>query len=285
MTLSIASNLPSLKAQTNLSKVTRDLSNTYERLSSGLRINKASDDPAGLALASLLSRDSKLASVAIRNANDGISVTSIADEALDTIGSILSRLGELATQSANGAYTNVQRSALASEFVALGSEIQRIAATTSFNSINLLSASSSITFQVGLDSSSNSSITMSSVLGTLSSLGLGTNGGVLIYSINDNSTSNAQQAATTALSAVNAAINTLTQTRGVIGAFQSRLTFAVDNLTVQRENFLAAESRIRDADIASEAANLVRLQVLQQAATAVLAQANQQPQRALELLQ
>lgn len=284
MALSIASNSASISAQTKLNKTTNALSAVYERLSSGLRINKAADDPAGLAVAEILSSNARIASVAIRNANDGISLTSIADSALGQIGSILSRLGELASQSANGVYTSVQRSALSSEFVALGSEIQRIASTTTFNSINLLSNSSSLSLQVGIDSSSNSSISISSVLGTLSALGIGNSGGVLTYSINDISTLTAQTASTAALNAITSAIGTLALTRGLIGAAQSRLSFAVDNLTVQRENFLSAASRIRDADIAADAAELVRLQVLQQAGIAILAQANQQPARALELL-
>lgn len=284
MPLSIASNVFSLKAQTSLSKTNEELGKTYERLSSGLRINSAADDPAGLQVADLLSANAKIASVAIRNANDGISLTSVADSALVEVGAILSRLGELASQSANGVYTTTQRSALASEFVALGSEIERIASTTEYNSIKLLSNSSSLTLQVGLDSSSNSRISINAVLSTLNSLGLGTTGGVLTYSINASSDSAAQSASTLALNAVNSAISTLTSTRGVVGAAQSRLTFAVDNLTTQRENFLAAESRIRDADVAAESAQLIRLQVLQQAATAILAQANQEPARALELL-
>lgn len=284
MPLSIASNVLSLHAQTNLSKTSKALENVYERLSSGQRINSASDDPAGLAVAESLNANARIATTAIRNANDGVSLTSIADAALGQISTILGRLSELATQSANGSYTNVQRSALSSEFVALGSEIERIAATTTFNSIKLLSNSSAVTLQVGLDASSSSTISISSVVGTLSALGLGNSGGVLTYSLNSTTTAFAQSASTLALNAVSSAIDTLSSTRGLIGAVQSRLSVAVDNLTVQKENFLAAASRIRDADVASDAAELVRLQVLQQAGTAILAQANQQPARALELL-
>jgi flagellin len=285
MALSIASNPASLQAQSRLQKTSNELSKVYERLSSGQRINRASDDPAGFALSELLNSQAKVATVAIRNANDGLSVTSIADEALGQIGTILSRLGELATQSANGSYSATQRSALSTEFVALGSEIDRIAKTTTFNSINLLSNSSNITLQVGLDATSNSQITISGVLGTLNSLGLGTSGGVLIYSLNSTSTELSQSASANALTAITAAVNSLSSTRGQIGAVQSRLTFAIDNLSVQRENNLAALSRIRDADVAADAAELVRLQVLQQAGTAILAQANLQPERALQLLQ
>ncbi|RME59582.1 MAG: flagellin FliC [Candidatus Dadabacteria bacterium] len=285
MTLSLSFNIASLRAQTQLKKTNQELSKTFERLSSGLRINRASDDPAGLALADALRADTKIATVAIRNANDGISLTNIADSALEEISNILNRMAELAEQSANGAVTNSQRSALSSEFTALASEIERIAKTTEFNDLKLLSNSSDVSIQVGLDGTSNSVITINSVLGTLNSLNLGDSGGILIYSVIDSTTALSQTAAQNALSAVNNAITTLGITRGLLGASQSRLEFAVNNLTVARENFAAAESAIRDADIAQEVANMVRLQVLQQSVTAVLAQANLQPQLVLKLLQ
>lgn len=286
MTVSIASNIASLSAQRQLTKATNSLSTTFQRLSSGLRINNASDDPAGLAVADSLRSDAKLAAVAIRNANDGISITSIADSALGEIANILSRMAELAEQSANGVYTNTQRSALSDEFLALGSEIERIAVTTEFNGVALLSGSSDITLQVGIDGTANSRITISGVLGTLNSLGLaGSGSSVLTFSLNADTTANAQSASQNALNAISSAISALSQVRGQIGASESRLNSAVNYLSVARENFIAAESRIRDADIAQEAADLVRYQILQQAATAVLAQANQQPQIALSLLQ
>lgn len=285
MGLSIASNVASLTAQRELNKTSNALSKTFERLSSGLRINSAADDPAGLAVADSLRADARVAAVAIRNANDGISVTSIADSALGEISNILSRMAELAEQSSNGVFTNSQRSALATEFEALGSEIERIAATTTFNDKALLSGSSSITLQVGLDSSANSQITIDAVSATLSSLGIGNAGGALTFSIIDTTTAGAQSAAQNALDAINDAIDSLSSSRGTIGAAESRLSYAIDTLTVVRENYIAAESRIRDADIAQEVAEMVRLQVLQQAGAAVLAQANQQPQVALALLQ
>jgi flagellin len=282
----IGSNIASIKAQRQLAVTTQKLSTTFERLSSGLRINRASDDPAGLALADSLRNDAKLASTAIRNANDGISLVQIADSALEEIGNILSRMSELATQSANGAYTNTQRSALASEFLALGSEIDRIARTTPFNNLTLLSNSGAITLQVGLNGTSNSQITISSVLGTLASIGLASGGSsTLAYSITGTTTAFAQSASQFALDAINAAIGSISAVRGTLGAAESRLTSAVNYLTVARENFSAAESRIRDVDVAQEVAEMVRLQTLQQAATAVLAQANLQPQVALALLQ
>jgi len=239
-----------------------------------------------LQLADKLRSDARVASVAIRNANDGLSLTAIADNALQQVSNILQRMYELANQSANGVYTNSQRSALSSEFLALGSEIERIAATTTFNGINLLSNSQGVTIQVGLDGTANSRISISSVLGTLSSLGLASSGSsALSYSIIATTSTLAQAAAQNALSAIDNAINLVGTTRGLMGAAESRLQYAVDYLTVARENFIAAESRIRDADVAQEVAEMVRLQILQQSATAVLAQANLQPSRVLDLLQ
>ena len=286
MTLTAASNVASIRAQRQLGKTTAELGTVFERLSSGLRINNASDDPAGLSLAESLRADSRIASVAIRNANDGISITSVTNAALDQISNILSRMAELATQSSNGVYTNTQRSALASEFVALGSEIERIAVTTEFNGITLLSVDSSLTLQVGLDGASTSRISFNGVRATLQSLGLASTGSsTLSFSIISNSTTGAASAAQIALDNVNAALSSLSARRGTIGAVESRLNTDINYLQVARENFIAAESRIRDADIASETANLVRLQVLQQAGVAVLAQANQQPALVRDLLQ
>lgn len=284
MSLSVVSNIASLKAQTQLNKTNRALSKTFERLSSGLRINSASDDPAGLAMAESLKTDAKLASVAIRNANDGISLTSIADSALSEITNVLERMSELAQQSSNGVFTNTQRSALSSEFLALGSEIERIARTTTFNDINLLSNSSSVSIQVGLRSGTNATINIGSVVATLQSLGLGNAGGTLTYSIIGLTASASALAASNAVSAIATAIDSVSGLRGTIGAAESRLNTAVSYLTVMRENLVAAESRIRDADVAQEVAEMVRLQVLQQAGTAVLAQANQQPTVVLKLL-
>ena len=286
MTITAASNIFSLRAQRQVQINSDALAKSYERLSSGLRINSAADDPAGLAMAASLGNTARVATAAIRNANDGISITSIADSALNEVSSILSRMAELATQSSNGAYVNTQRSALSSEFVALGSEIERIARTTTFNGLTLLSNSQSYGIQVGFTSGSDSVITIQQVSGTLSTLGLAASGSsALLFSINASSTGEAQSASQNALNAVNNAIVSLTSVRGLIGAAESRLSTAVSYLTNTRENLLAAEGRIRDADIAQETAEMTRLQVLQQAGTAVLAQANQEPARVLDLLQ
>ena len=285
MTLNIRTNVPSIIAQRNVNASTTRLRTAYERLSSGLRINRASDDAAGLAIAEKLKIDARVASVGIRNANDGISIVAITDGAVAEITNILSRLGELAEQSANGVYANGQRSALQLEFTALMSEIERVAITTEFNGLKLLSGGSQVTFQVGFDGSSTSQITYSGVQATLASLGLaGANTSAHSFSILGTSDIESQSAARHALDAINSAITSVTRNRGTLGAAESRLEITISNLQVARENFQAAESRIRDVDVAQEAAELTRLTILQQAGTAILAQANQQPQLALQLL-
>jgi flagellin len=285
MSLNIRTNIGSVNAQRNLADATGKLATSYERLSSGLRINRASDDAAGLSIAEALKADSRVAAVAIRNANDGISIIGITDGAIAQITNVLSRLAELASQSANGVFDSGQRSALQLEFTALMSEVERIAITTEFNGLKLLSGGGNVTFQVGFDGSVNSQVTYSGVQATLTALGLaGMNSSEHIYSINAAVDIEAQSASRAALDAINSAITSVTRNRGTLGAAESRLNTAIANLSTARQNFMAAESRIRDADVAQEAAELTRLGILQQAATAVLAQANQQPQLALQLL-
>ncbi|MCL4150027.1 UNVERIFIED_CONTAM: hypothetical protein GTU68_024720 [Idotea baltica] len=272
MSLSFSVNVGSLRAQTALNSVSGKLNSTFEKLSSGQRINKASDGAADLALADKLSNDARLADVAIRNANQGVSLTTIADDSLGEISNVLQRMSELAQQSANGVYTNTQRSALNLEFEALGSEVNRIASTTEFNDIKLLS-----------NSSSNSRITIDAVSGTLSSLNLAS-GDALSVSIIGTTTAASEDAAQNALDAITGAITSISSRRGTLGAGANRLETAVNVLSSQRESFLEAESNVRDVDVAQEVAKMVSLQVAQQAATAVLGQANQQPQVALALL-
>jgi len=286
MGINIRTNVPSLQAQRSLGDSTGLLTTAYERLSSGLRINRAKDDAAGLAIAESLKADARVANVGIRNANDGISVISIADQAIGQIANVLGRLAELASQSANGVYGNTQRSALQNEFVALTSEIERIAYSTEFNGLRLLSGGGEVVFQVGFEGDSLSRVSYTGVEATLASLGLATAGtSVPTYSIVAGSDLESQSAARLALDAVNAAISSVNRNRGTLGAAESRLEVTISNLQIARENFKAAESRIRDVDVAAEAAELTRLNILQQAGAAVLAQANSQPQLALRLLQ
>ncbi|MCB0334936.1 MAG: flagellin FliC [Bdellovibrionales bacterium] len=285
MTLNIRTNIASISAQKNLRLSTGRINTAYERLSSGMRINRAKDDAAGLAIAESLKADARVAQVAIRNANDGISIIAITDGAIGQITNVLSRLAELAEQSANGVFDNAQRSALSNEFVALTSEIERIAMTTEFNGLKLLSGGSQVVFQVGFTGGSTSQISYTGVAATLESLGLaGTGSSAHLYSIAGNTNLESQSAARNALDAINTAITSVTRNRGTLGAAESRLETTINNLTVARENFAKAESAIRDADVAYEAAELTRLSILQQAGTAIVAQANQQPQLALQLI-
>ena len=286
MSITVGTNIASLQAQRRLGDATDRLSKSFERLSSGQRINSAGDDAAGLAIADSLRATRMIATIALRNANDGISSIAIADGALGEISNVLQRLAELAEQSANGVYSTTQRSALQMEFSALGSEVERIAAVTTFNGVSLLSSGNAVTLQVGFDSAETSRIQIASVRGTLAALGLANTGSsALTFSVSGTTIEAGQSASRLALDAVNGAIGSLTQTRGNLGAAQSRLEVAINYIAVARENFSAAESNIRDADIAEEAAEMSRLMILQQAATAVLGQANQQPALALALMQ
>ena len=285
MSINIKTNVPSLSAQRNLASSSGRLNQAFERLSSGLRINRASDDAAGLAIAEALKADARVATVGIRNANDGVSIINIADQAIAQISNVLSRLSELAQQSANGVYANTQRSALNNEFQALTSEIERIAFTTTFNGLRLLSGGGQVIFQVGFDGTSVSQVSYQGVAATLESLGLASPGtSVPTYSIISTTDVGSQSAARLALDAINTAIASISRNRGALGAAESRLQVTINNLQVARENFQAAESRIRDVDVATEAAELTRLNILQQAGAAILAQANNQPQLALSLL-
>lgn len=285
MAIKLLTNTAALKVQRALATNSRSIDTSLTRLSTGLRINKASDDAAGLAIADQLRSDTRIAITALRNANDGVSLIQVADSALGEIGSILIRMAELSEQSANGLYNTQSRSAFQNEFSELASEITRISRTTSFNDIALISGGKSVTFQVGFNSSSLSSITYFGVEGTLHRLGLGDGGEQLSYSVNAETDDSGRQAALTALAAVNEAIGELSHQRGLLGATESRLETAINNLDNSVENFKAAESRIRDADVAVEAANLTRHQLLQQTGVAVLAQANQQPLITLSLLE
>jgi flagellin len=284
MAISIGSNVTALQAQRRLDGTGVRLSDSFNKLSSGYRINSGSDDAAGLAIAESLRAQARIAGQAIRNTNDGISTIAIADGALGEVGNILSRLAELASQSANGTLSTTQRSVVANEFVALSSEIERIAAVTEFNGIKLLSGASMVTIQVGTGSGVTSQIAYTNRLATLQGIGLGTAGGTLVYSINGATDAAAATAARLALDAVYSAIYSVGASRGVLGGVESRLSTAIAKLGVARENLTASESRIRDVDVAEEAANLTRLNILQQAGTSVLAQANQLPSLALQLL-
>jgi len=285
MAVTVGQNAGILKLSRQLGQTSERISNSFVRLSSGQRIAKSSDDSSGLAVADSLQLSARLASIAIRNANDGISSVTIADNAMKEIQSILQRQSELAQQASNGTFSLAQRSVIQTEFTALGSEVERIAAGTNFNGISLLSGSGAIVFQVGIDTGSLSQLSIENVQGTLQQLGLASTGSsALTYSLSGSTVTAAQSASRSALVAVNDALTSLSLKRGTLGAIETRLQATVNNLSVARENFTAAEGRIRDLDVAQEAANLTRLSILQQAGSAIFAQANQSTALALQLL-
>lgn len=285
MGLGLRTNLISLDSQRYLKQTTGRLAQAFERLSSGLRVNRSSDDAAGLGIAEVLRSDSRVASVSIRNANDGISMISIADGALGQISNILNRMMELAQQSATGTYGNAQRSALQAEYLALSSELERIAVVTEFNGYKLLSAGDSISFQVGFDGSSISSVGFSGIQATLAQLGLAEAGSsVPMYSLIGGTDLDSLSAARLTVGALQEALYGLNRSRGALGAAQSRLEATIANLRVARENMQSTQSGIMDADVAEESAELAKLTIQQQAGAAMLAQANLQPRLVLQLL-
>ena len=276
MGLRINTNLMAITAQQNLYKTNVSLSKSLERLSSGLRVNRSGDDAAGMAISSKFRADIRALGQASRNINDAISMVQTMEGAIDETTNILVRLKELAEQAANGTLDATTRSNLNSEFQKLVSEIDRIASTTDFNDVKLLTGAGSASFQVGIGSATAiNQIKISLASGSaVTSSGLG---------VSSKAVSTAA-AALTAMSAVTSAINILNSTRATFGATQNRLESAYRTIQIKVANFSAAESRIRDVDVASETAQLTRNSVLAQAGVAVLVQANQQPALALSLL-
>lgn len=274
MGLRVNTNIASINAQRNLNQVTTNLSRNYQRLSTGLRIATAADDAAGLAISERFRAQIRSLAQATRNANDGISLVQTGEGALNEVSSILVRLRELAIQSANGAVSGLDRKTLHEEFENLVEEIDRIARSTEFNGVQLLDGSATaISFHVGIGVTSGvDSIAMSLAPTLASDMGLG--------SLNIGLDGNISHA----IEQIDTAINRVSTIRGSFGAIQNRLTATIANLGVAHENLSAAESRIRDVDVAFETATMTRNSILQQAAISVLAQANLQPQAALTLL-
>ena len=285
MPVRIFNNIPSLNAQRILGINNDRLAQSAERIASGIRINRGADDAAGLAISEALRSDIRALRQAVRNANDGISLINVTEGALNEQSGILIRLRELSSQAATGTVGSTERQTIQLEFNALRNEIDRIAATTEFNGQKLVdgSLSSSITFanriliQVGIDSSVNSRINLNTEVDlqaiTASSLAID------VLSVTT------AGAALSALDLLNGAISLVTQGRGKVGAVQNRLVRTIANLGITVENLSAAESAIRDADIAEEVAFLTRNQILVQAATVMVGQANLIPQSVLQLLQ
>jgi flagellin len=281
MALTVNTNVASLNAQRNLATNSSSLSTVFQRLSSGLRVNSAKDDAAGLAVAEGMSSIIRGSNVAIRNANDGISVGQTAETALGNVANQLQRIREIAVQAANGSITDTQRGNLQKEVDQLTQEIARSVGNTKFNSISLLDSSASIVFQVGSNASDTVSIAGAGLTG-LTSFGSNALSGMLTSTGIVNVSTSA--AASGAITSLDTDITTITQKRATFGAVQNRFEAVISGLEVYSESLSAARGRIVDADFASETAALTRGQILQQASTAILAQANALPQNALTLL-
>lgn len=278
----INTNINSLVTQNALVRNNRSLSTSMEQLSTGKRINSAADDAAGLAISNKMTAQIRGLNQAVRNANDGISLMQTAEGATTEITNMLQRMRELAVQASNDTYTSFDRSALNAEVTALKSEITRIADNTEWNGMKLFTAANAsaggigvaglVTLQLGVDGTSNDRITVqlndidSTVLG-IASISLATNSG-----------------ATAALASLDTAISTIDNDRARFGATINRLTYATDNLSSVSQNTTASRSRILDTDYAKASSELARTQIIQQAATAILAQANQSQQSVLKLL-
>jgi flagellin len=265
--MTINTNVSSLNAQRNSTTSSTSLATSLQRLSSGLRINSAKDDAAGLAIADRMNAQIRGINVAVRNANDGISLAQTAEGALATVTDVLQRMRELAVQAQNGSNGTTDRANLNTEYAQLSAEITRIAEQTKFNGTAIVGASGAgaNVFQVGANNGDTLTITTTAVA---------TVGGGLTTAA----------AASTAVAAIDSALDTITTNRATYGAAMNRFEFAISNLQITGENQQAARGRIMDADFAAETANLSRAQILQQAGSAMVAQANQLPQNVLSLL-
>jgi flagellin len=280
----IYNNIASMNAQRILGNNNDRLAQSVERIASGIRINRGADDAAGLAISESLRSDIRALRQAVRNGNDGIALINVTEGALNEQSGILIRLRELSSQASTGTVGSTERQTIQIEFTALANEIDRIANTTEFNGQRLIDGSlaSTVTssdqmfIQIGLDSTANSRINLNSQIDltavTVSSLGIGA------LSVTS------AAGALTALDSIKSAISSVTQARGKVGAVQNRLVRAIANISVSTENLQAAESSIRDADIAEEVALLTRNQILVQASTSMVGQANLVPQSVLQLM-
>ena len=299
MAQTINTNVMSLTAQRNLSKSQGSLATSMQRLSSGLRVNSAKDDAAGLAIAERMNTQVRGMNVAIRNANDGISLAQTAEGGLQEVNNMLQRMRELAVQSKNGTNSTSDRENLNAEFQALNAEIGRIAETTQFNGQSILNETSAnladtdykgVVFQVGANNDDNNTLSIKlalvkSVSGTASTVAVtstateesvqATNGMAQVATVSG---------AATAMNQIDAMIGAVSASRADFGAVQSRFESAISNLQIGMENQAAARGRIMDADFAVETANMTRSQILQQAGNAMVSQANSAPQSVLQLL-
>src|SRR5947209_497497 len=267
MSLRINTNVEAFNAHRNLQGTESKLAMSMERLSSGYRINRAADDAAGLAISERLKAQIGGLDQAQRNSQDAVSLVQTAEGSLDQVHAMLQRIRDLAVEYKNGTLSTTDQQSIQSEVNQLASEIERIGASATFNGISLLSNATTLNFQVG----SNDQQTIS-----VSTISLGSTLGTAFYSLTSAGTSD--------ISEIDAAINQVSATRSDFGAIENRLTYTLDNAAIYEENLTASESRVRDVDMASEMVSFTKLQILQQAGTSMLAQANQSSQSVLSLL-
>jgi flagellin len=274
MGIRINTNISSLNTQRHLSNSTMSLSKSMEKLSSGLRINRAGDDAAGLAISEGLKSDIRALDQAARNAADGISLVQTGEGAMDEVSSILLRMKELAEQSLNGTLSDTDRGYLNAEYSALTNEIDRISASTEFNGVKLLDGTgdASLAIQVGIGTAASDTVGIN-LATDRDAAALGVTTGI------DNTTNS-----TAAMGEIDAAIATVTSARSDFGAIQNRLESSIRNINMTSENLSAANSRIRDVDVAMETSRMTSFQILQQAGVSMLAQANQTTGLAMALL-
>ncbi|MEM9070778.1 MAG: flagellin [Myxococcota bacterium] len=277
---SVITNPASLNAQRHLSKTQTSLNTSMGRLASGLRINRAGDDAAGLAISENLKAQVRSLGQAERNANDGISLLQVAEGGMNELSGVVTRMRELAMQSSTDTVGDTERGFVQQEFSALMAEIDRISEVTEYNGTALLDGTATaLDFQVGIHNTANDRITVA--VDDMHAAVLGTSGGGAALSTVDVSTKAGAQGA---LDIIDVAIEDISAGRADIGAVQNRLQVTIANLATARENLSAANSRIRETDVAEESASLTRSNILLQAGTSILAQANQAPQIALSLL-
>jgi flagellin len=278
----INTNMASLNAQRSLNRSQSSMQTALERLSSGLRLNRAKDDAAGAAIAERFTSQIRGLNQAIRNANDGVSLVQTAEGALQEISNMLQRMRELSIQAGNETYNTQDRQSLQDEFVALQREVARVQEVTEFNNFGLLNRTDSLSFQVGWENGTDNII----VVSTIALLANGSaNGGISFALESTNAFISTMAGAQSAMVLLQRAIDKVSELRADFGAVQNRLEASIRNMENVTENQSAARSRIQDADFAAETAELTRTQILQQAGTAMLAQANQLPQNVLSLLQ
>ena len=286
MSMTINTNVASLNAQRNTAANSASLSTTMQRLSSGLRINSAKDDAAGLAIADRMNTQVRGMNVAVRNAGDAISMAQVAEGGLSTMNDLLQRMRELAVQASNapnsaGSAGDIAK--LDNEYKQLGAELSRMLDATQFNGEKILNTSASYVFQVGANAGAENQITIAN--GDISLSGNAAFSAVASGGASATLITGTASANTANIAALDAAISAVNDRRASLGALQSRFENTISYLRTASENQSAARGRIMDADFAAETANLSRTQVLQQAGTAMIAQANQQPQSVLKLLQ